>query len=75
MQVLWLVSNDVRQVTEFLSESWSNMAQNDESVDLGGNTIQPFQLVVSRKSKSRLKKQQIEANKGFKVGASNRTPR
>jgi len=75
MQVLGLVPNDAQQVTEFLSQSWSNMAQNDESVDLGGNTNQPFQLVVPRKAKSRLKKQQTEANKGFKVSASNRTPR
>jgi len=75
MQVLGLVPNDAQQVTNFLSDSWSNMAQNDESVDLVGNTNQPFQLVVPRKSKGRLKKQQTEANKGFKVGASNRTPR
>jgi len=51
------------------------MAQNDESVDLVGNTNQPFQLVVPGKSKSRLMKQQTEANKGFKVSVSNRTPR
>ncbi|RHN57137.1 hypothetical protein MtrunA17_Chr5g0437141 [Medicago truncatula] len=75
MQVLGLVPNDAQQVTEFLSESRSNMAQNDESVDLGGNTNQPFQPVVPRKSKRRLKKQQTEANKGFKIGASNCTPR
>jgi len=56
MQVLGLVPNDAQQVTNFLSDSWSNMAQNDESVDLVGNTNQPFQLVVSRKSKGRLKK-------------------
>jgi len=73
IQVLRLVPNDAQKVTEFFSESWSNVAQNVDNVDLVGNTNQPFQL-VSRKSKSRLKKQQTEANKGFKVGASNRTP-
>jgi len=30
------------------------MAQNDESVDLVGNTNQPFQLMIPRKSKNRL---------------------
>jgi hypothetical protein len=51
------------------------MAQNDERVDLVGNKNQPFQPVVLKKSKSKLKKQQTEANKGFKEGASNRTLR
>jgi len=45
------------------------------SVDLVGRKNQPFQPVISRKSKSKLKKQQTEANKGFKVGVSNCTPR
>jgi len=48
------------------------MAQNDEIVDLDENTSQPFQLVVPRKKK--LKKKQTEAGRGFKVGASSRSP-
>jgi len=31
------------------------MTQNDESVDLVGNTNQPFQLVIPRKSNNKLK--------------------
>lgn len=55
----------------FLSESWANMAHNDEVVDLDENTSQPFQLLVSRKKRN--KKKQPEATKGFKVGASRRS--
>jgi len=56
----------------FLSESWANMARNDEIVDLDENTSQSFQLVVPRKKK--LKKKQPETNKEFKVGASSCSP-
>jgi len=37
MQVLWLVSTETQQAMNFLSESWTNMIQNDEIVDLDGN--------------------------------------
>jgi len=56
----------------FLSDSWANMGQKEEIVDLARDTGQPFQLVVSRKKKS--KKWQSEASKGFKVGTSSRSP-
>ncbi|KEH42244.1 hypothetical protein MTR_1g064610 [Medicago truncatula] len=49
-----------------------NSIVNDEIVDLDENTCQPFQLVVPRKKK--LKKKQPEAGRGFKVGASSRSP-
>lgn len=50
-----------QQTMDFLSDSWTNMGQQD----------QLFQLVVPRKKKS--KKQQSEASKGFKVGSSSRS--
>jgi len=56
----------------FLSESWANMAQNDKIVDFDENASKPFQLVVPRKKKH--KKKQPEVGKGFKVGASSRSP-
>jgi len=74
MQVLGLVPNEAQQTMKLLSESWCNMAQNDESVDLVGNANQPSQQEVPRKPKSKFKKQQSETNKEFKVGALNRTP-
>ena len=55
----------------FLSESFANMAWNDEIVDLDENISQPFQLVVPKKKKH--KKKQHEAGKGFKVGVSSRS--
>jgi len=71
MQVLGIVLTEAQQVVNFLSESWANMARNDEIVDLDENTSQQFQLVVPRKKK--LKKKQTEAGRGFKVGASSRS--
>jgi hypothetical protein len=46
------------------------MTQTEELIDSVGNTNQQFQLVVSKKRKS--KQKQTEASKGFKVGSSNR---
>jgi len=43
MQVLGIVPTKVQQTMNFLSESWANMAQNDEIVELDENTSQPFQ--------------------------------
>jgi hypothetical protein len=56
---------------DFLSNSWANMTQNEEIVDLAGNTDQQFQLVVPRKGKNKFKQKQADASKGFKVGAFN----
>jgi hypothetical protein len=72
MQVLGIDSTETQQTVNFLSESWANMARNDEIVDLDENTSQPFQLLVPRKKK--LKKKQHEAGRGFKVDASSRSP-
>ena len=69
MQVLGIVPTEAQQ---FLSESWANMARNNEIVDLDDNISQPFQLVVPRKKK--FKKKQPQMGKGFKVGASSRWP-
>jgi len=60
-----------QQTMDFLSDSWANMSQKNET-DLVRDTDQPFQLVVLRKKKS--KKQQSEACKGFKMGTSSRSP-
>jgi len=65
MQVIGLVPSVAQQTKDFLSDSWDNIGQNEETVDLTGDTGQPFQLVVPRKKKS--KKQQSDAGKGFKV--------
>ena len=73
MQVLGLVPSAAQQTMNFLSDSWANMGQKNESVDLARDIGQPFQLVVQRKKKS--KKQLSEASKGFKVGTSSRSPR
>jgi len=56
----------------FPSESWANMARNNEIFYLDKNTSQPFQLMVPKKKKH--KKKQPEVGKGFKVGASSRPP-
>jgi len=71
VQVLRLVLTKAQQTIDFLSESWANMAQNNEAVDLDENTSQPFQFVVPRKKRN--KKKQPETTKGFKVGASSRS--
>jgi hypothetical protein len=47
------------------------MTQNEEIVDLAGNTDQQFQVVVPRKGKNKFKQKQVDASKGFKVGAFN----
>jgi len=73
MQVLGLVPYVAQQTMNFLSDSWANMGQKEETADLTRDTGQPFQLVVPRKKKS--KKQQSDASKGFKVGTSSRLPR
>jgi len=56
----------------FLNDSWANMGQKEDIVDLSRDTSQPFQPVVPRKKKS--KKQQSDASKGFKVGVSSHSP-
>jgi hypothetical protein len=72
MQVLGLLSapTAAQQTMDFLNNSWANMTQTEELIDSVGNTNQQFQLVVSKKRKS--KQKQAEASKGFKVGSSNR---
>jgi len=55
MQVLGIVPTEAQQTMNFLSESWANMARNDEIVDLDENTSQPFQLVIPRKKKHKKK--------------------
>jgi len=72
MQVLELVPYVAQQTMDFLSDYWTNMRQKEENVDLTRDTCQPFQLVVSRKKKS--KKHQSDASKSFKVDASSRSP-
>jgi hypothetical protein len=57
---------------DFLSNSWANMGQKEDIVNV--DTNEQFQLVVPRKKKNRLK-QHSETSKGFKVGASSRSPR
>jgi len=47
MQVLGLVPTET-QAMKLLSVPWSNMTQNDESVDLVGKAYRPFQHVVLR---------------------------
>ncbi|KAK2360275.1 hypothetical protein QL285_085560 [Trifolium repens] len=71
MQVLGLLSapTAAQQTMDFLNNSWANMTQTEELIDSVGNTNQQFQLVVSKKRKS--KQKQAEASKGFKVGSSN----
>ncbi|KAK2442246.1 hypothetical protein QL285_013459 [Trifolium repens] len=73
MQVLGLLNapSTTQQTVDFLSNSWANMTQNEEIVDLAGNTDQQFQLVVPRKGKNKFKQKQADASKGFKVGAFN----
>ncbi|AES66408.1 transmembrane protein, putative [Medicago truncatula] len=73
MQVLGLVPYVAQQTMDFLSDSWTNIGQKEEIADLTRNTGQPFQLVLSRKKKS--KKQQSDASKCFKVGASSHSSR
>ena len=53
MQVLGLVPSVAQQTMDFLIDSWANMGQKNETVDLARDTGQPFQLVVPRKKKSK----------------------
>jgi hypothetical protein len=53
MQVLGLVPSAAQQTMDFLSDSWANMGQNNESVDLARDTGQPFQLVIPRRRRAR----------------------
>lgn len=53
---------------DFLSDSSFNMGQKEDTVDLTGNTSQPFQLVEHRKREN--KTQQPHTSKGFKMGDS-----
>ena len=72
MHVLGLLnaSTEAQQTTDFLNNSWANMTQTEKMINSVGNTNQQFQLVVSKKRKS--KQKQVKASKGFKVGSSNR---
>jgi hypothetical protein len=70
MQVLGLVPTAARQTMDFLSDSWANMGQKEDSVNSDSN--QQFQLVIPKKKKSTLKRQP-ETSKGFKVGDSSRS--
>jgi len=72
MQVLGLVPTVAQQTMDFLSDSWANMGQKEDFVN--SNSNQQFQLVVPKKMKKKLK-QHFETSKGFKVGASSRSPR
>jgi hypothetical protein len=72
MQVLGLVPTVAQQNMDFLSDSWANMDQKEDFVNSDSN--QQFQLVVPKKKKNKLK-QHSETIKGFKVGASSRSPR
>jgi len=72
IQVLRHVSMVTQQTMDSLSDLWANMAHKEENIDSAQNTSKPIQLVVPRKKKS--KKQQSEARKGFKVGASSDSP-
>jgi len=72
MQVLGLFRTVAQQTMDFLSDSWANMGQKEDFVNSDSN--QQFQLVVPKKKKNKLK-QHSETSKGFKVGASGRSPR
>lgn len=66
----------VQQVMDFIDDSWANVPQKEEIVDLDGNTSQHFQLMVpKKKKKKKLKQQQVDASKEFKVCLFNRSPR
>jgi len=71
MQILGLVPTVAQQTMDFLSDSWANMGQKEDFVN--SNSNQQFQLVISKKKKSKLKRHS-KTSKGFKVGASNRSP-
>jgi len=71
MQVLGLVPTVAQQTMDFLSDSWANMGQKEDFVNSDSN--KQFQLVVPKKKKKL--KQHSETSKGFKVGASSRSPR
>ena len=53
MQVLGLFPYVTQQTMNFLSDSWANMGQKEEIVDLTSDTGQPFQRAVPRKNKSK----------------------
>jgi hypothetical protein len=72
MQILGLVPTVAQQTMDFLRDSWANMGQKENIVNL--DTNEQFQLVVPKKKKNKLK-QHSETSKGFKVGASSRSPR
>ena len=61
IQMLRLVSTEAQQPVELLSDSWSNMVQNDDSVDLVGNTNQPFSVGGPKKVNEQVKE---AANRG-----------
>jgi preprotein translocase subunit SecF len=74
IQILGFLSNftTTQQTIDFLSNSWDNMAQNEEIIDSVGNTNQKFQSVVPKKRKNKFKQQLTYSSKGFKVGAFSR---
>jgi len=52
MQVLGLVPTVTQQTMDFLSNSWANMGQKEDIVNL--DTNEQFQLVVPKKKKKTL---------------------
>ena len=52
MQVLGLVPTVAQQAMDFLSNSWANMGQKEDIVNL--DTNEQFQLVVPKKKKKTL---------------------